>query len=81
MPPPFPDPSVIGQRVVVRYRTGGTGPSGGPEMTDVIGHVRVISASTITVERRDRTQIDVRRADLVTWKVVPPLRPEEDRRG
>lgn len=71
MPPPELDAALIGQRVVVRSRTGGIGPSGGPEMTDVIGHVRAISPESISIERRDGTLVDVRSADVVTWKVVP----------
>ncbi len=63
---------LLGQRVVVRSRTGGIGMSGGPEMTDVIGHVRALSEDVITVERRDGTLVDVRRSDVVTWKEVPP---------
>jgi hypothetical protein len=63
---------ILGQRVVVRSRTGGIGPSGGPEMTDVIGHVRALTADVVTLERRDGTLVDVRRSDVVTWKEVPP---------
>jgi hypothetical protein len=63
---------LLGQRVVVRSRTGGIGRSGGPEMTDVIGHVRALSQDVITLERRDGTLVDVRRSDVVTWKEVPP---------
>jgi len=63
---------ILGQRVVVRSRTGGTGASGGPEMTDVIGHVHALSADVITLERRDGTLVDVRTSDIVTWKEVPP---------
>ena len=70
------DGGTIGQRIVVRYAVGGTGPSGGPAMTDVIGRVRAVDDSTVTVERRDgRTQV-VALSDVVTWKPVPdrPLR-------
>jgi hypothetical protein len=74
VPAPELDASRIGQRVVVRWLTGGTGLSGGPEMTDVIGHVRAVSADLITIERRDNTVVDVRLTDVVTWKVVPPQR-------
>ena len=74
MPSPELDISLIGRRVVVRWRTGGTGPSGGPEMTDVIGHVRAVTADLVTIQRRDDTMIDIRVTDIVTWKVVPPQR-------
>ena len=56
---------------MVRYLTGGVGPSGGPEMTDVIGHVRAVSDDDITVERRDGRSVTVRAADITAWKPVP----------
>jgi hypothetical protein len=62
---------LLGQRVVVRSRTGDLGPSGGPELTDVIGHVRALTDDLITVERRDGALVDIRRSDVVTWKEVP----------
>jgi preprotein translocase subunit YajC len=62
----------IGQRVVVRSRTGGIGLSGGPELTDVIGHVRALTSEDVTIERRDGTTVEIHRTDIVTWKVVPP---------
>lgn len=62
---------LLGQRVVVRSRTGAVGPSGGPELTDVIGHVRALTDDLITVERRDGARVDIRRTDVVTWKAVP----------
>jgi hypothetical protein len=74
MPPPELGPSLLGERLVVRLRTGGIGPSGGPEMTDVIGHLRAVSDDSLTLQRRDETLIDVQRADILTWKVVPPAR-------
>jgi hypothetical protein len=67
----WPDSETIGQRIVVRYRTGGTAPSGRPELTDVIGHVRAADVDTVQIERRDRTLVTVQRADAVTWKPVP----------
>ena len=70
------DAASVGHRIVVRYAVGGTGPSGGPAMTDVIGRVRAVDDAAVTLERRDgRTQV-VSLADVVTWKPVPdrPLR-------
>lgn len=67
----WPDSRTIGQRIVVRYRTGGTAPSGRPELTDVIGHVRATDADSVQVERRDGTHVTVHRVDAVTWKPVP----------
>ncbi|KAA1400233.1 GNAT family N-acetyltransferase [Aeromicrobium ginsengisoli] len=70
------DAASIGQRIVVRHVVGGTGPSGGPAMSDVIGRVRAVDENSVTLERRDgRTQVVVL-SDVVTWKPVPdrPLR-------
>lgn len=66
----------IGQRIVIRYRTGATAVSGRPELNDVVGHVREADADSVTVERRDGTRVTVRRVDATTWKQVPeaPLR-------
>lgn len=70
------DPGSAGRRVVVRYATGGRGPSGGPELTDVVGRVLASDAESVTIERRDGTAVLVDRALIVTWKPVPdaPLR-------
>ncbi len=70
------DASCVGLRIVVRYAIGGTGPSGGPALSDVIGRVRAVDDSTVTVERRDGRTQTVGLADVVTWKPVPerPLR-------
>jgi len=70
------DAASVGHRIVVRYTVGGTGPSGGPAMSDVIGRVQAVDGTAVTIERRDgRTQV-VALADVVTWKPVPdrPLR-------
>ena len=74
----WPTSETIGQRIVVRYRTGETAPSGRPELTDVVGHVRAADVDTVQVERRDGTLVTVARADAVTWKPVPdpPQRTE-----
>ena len=61
----------VGSRVVVRYLTGDVGPSGGPEMTDIIGHIREVGETAITVERRGGELVTVRVADVTAWKVVP----------
>jgi GNAT superfamily N-acetyltransferase len=70
------DAAAVGHRIVVRYAIGGAGPSGGPAMTDVIGRVRAVDETAVTLELRDgRTQV-VALADVVTWRPVPerPLR-------
>jgi ribosomal protein S18 acetylase RimI-like enzyme len=65
------DGGALGRRVVVRHETGGVGPSGGPELNDVIGRVQAVDDTSVTLERRDgRTQV-VALADVVTWKPVP----------
>jgi hypothetical protein len=74
MPPPELGTALLGERLVVRHRTGGIGPSGGPELNDVIGHLRAATDVDLTLERRDGTLVNVRRVDVVTWKVVPPQR-------
>jgi hypothetical protein len=74
MPSSWPGSQTIGRRIVVRYRTGGTAPSGRPELTDVIGHVRSVGPEDLQLDRRDGTLVSVRRADLVTWKPVPDQR-------
>ncbi|MET0930116.1 MAG: GNAT family N-acetyltransferase [Aeromicrobium sp.] len=74
------DAAAVGSRIVVRHETGGVGPTGGPEMTDVIGHVRSVDDTAVTVELRDgRTRV-VALDTIVTWKPVPP-RPVRRRRA
>ena len=74
------DADVVGTRIVVRHETGGVGPTGGPQMTDVIGHVLAVDASSVTIEQRDgRTRV-VELATVVTWKTVPD-RPTRRRRA
>jgi hypothetical protein len=60
---------------VVRYRTGRTAPSGRPELSDVLGHVRAVDVASVQIERRDGTLVTIRRADAVTWKLVPDPPP------
>lgn len=70
------DADAIGSRIVVRHETGGVGPSGGPEMTDVIGHVRTVGDGSVTIELRDGQMRVVDLTTVVSWKRVPdrPLR-------
>ena len=75
----WPDSRTIGRRVVVRYLTGRTAPSGRPELTDVIGHVREVDVDTVQIECRDGTLVIVRLSDIVTWKPVPD--PPQRRTG
>jgi N-acetylglutamate synthase len=63
----------LGQRVVVRTLVAGErGPSGGPAMTDVVGHLEVADAREVVVRRRDGTMQHIARADIVAMKPVPP---------
>lgn len=70
------DAAAVGSRIVVRHETGGVGPSGGPELTDVIGHVRSVDEASATIEQRDGSMRVVDLARVVAWKPVPdrPLR-------
>lgn len=68
-------PHVVGQRVVVRRIVPGRrGPTGGPELTDVLGVCELWD----TVERRalirgeDGSIVEIRLADVVSGKPVPP---------
>lgn len=65
------DGVALGSRIVVRHETGRVGPSGGPEMTDVIGHVRSVDPSSVTVEHRSGRLVTVARGSIVSWKPVP----------
>lgn len=66
------DGAEVGSRIVVRHETGRRGPSGGPEMTDVIGHVRAVDETSVTIELRDGQTRVVALGTVVTWKPVPP---------
>ena len=71
-----PDAPSVGTRVVVRHLAGGSGPSGGPALNDVVGRVLEVDEQSVTVQRRDGRTAVVARSDIVTWKTVPdrPLR-------
>jgi GNAT superfamily N-acetyltransferase len=73
-------PHVIGLRVVVRrVLRGETGPSGGPAMTDVLGVCESWEDGLTTVRREDGSLVEIRVADIVSGKPVPP-RPSVHRR-
>ena len=65
-----------GTRIVVRHETGAVGPTGGPQMSDVVGRVVGVGDGAVTIERRDGSRTSVELATVVTWKPVPdrPLR-------
>jgi GNAT superfamily N-acetyltransferase len=79
--PPPPEghglgPHVVGLRVVVRrVLPGETGPSGGPAMTDVLGTCLAWGDGVCVVAPDgdgDRTPVEIRVADIVSGKPVPP---------
>jgi ribosomal protein S18 acetylase RimI-like enzyme len=74
------DAATTGRRVVVRHETGGVGPSGGPELNDVIGRVMSVDADAVTLERRDGRTETIGLSTVVTWKLVPE-RPVRRRRA
>lgn len=66
-------PHVVGQRVVVRrVLPGETGPTGGPAMTDVLGTCESWADGIVTVRREDGSVVEIRTADIVSGKPVPP---------
>jgi ribosomal protein S18 acetylase RimI-like enzyme len=66
-------PHVVGQRVVVRrVLAGETGPTGGPAMTDVLGICESWADGIVTVRREDGSVVEIRTADIVSGKPVPP---------
>ncbi len=66
-------PHVVGLRVVVRrVLPGEAGPSGGPAMTDVLGVCESWGAGLMTVRREDGSIVEIRTADIVSGKPVPP---------
>src|SRR5690349_15074232 len=65
-------PWCVGTRVVVRRRLPGTGPSGGPALTDLLGILEAWDERTITILAEDGTRSVVDRTDIVAGKPVPP---------
>lgn len=68
----------LGQRLVVRIRTGGIGPSGGPEMTDVVGTLEAIQPAlsregqSWEIRRKNGELAAVSQTDVVTVKRLAP---------
>lgn len=56
----------VGQRVMIRYRTGTT-----PPLTDALGYLREISATKLTLETRSG-ELSVQTELIVTGKLIPP---------
>src|SRR5215213_256236 len=71
--PPGLGPHCVGRRVVVRrVLPGQTGPSGGPAMTDLLGVMESWSAEVTEVRGEDGQVTEIRLADIVSGKPVPP---------
>jgi ribosomal protein S18 acetylase RimI-like enzyme len=70
------DAAAVGRRIVVRHETGGVGPTGGPEMSDVVGRVLELGDDSVTIETRDGRPHVVPLGSVVAWRPVPdrPLR-------
>ena len=75
-------PADLGTRLVVRALTGGVGPSGSPELTDVVGVLEEIAqptgegAQTWQIRKRDDSQVSVDSSQVVVVKRLsdPPTR-------
>jgi N-acetylglutamate synthase len=68
-------PHVVGQRVVVRHVVRGeTGPTGGPALNDVLGVCRAWGSGPdgVVLIESERGAVEVRIADIVSGKPVPP---------
>ncbi|MGI9157901.1 MAG: GNAT family N-acetyltransferase [Marmoricola sp.] len=64
---------VVGKRVVVRrVLPGRTGPTGGPAMTDVLGICESWANGRTVIRREDGSSVEIRTADIVSGKPVPP---------
>ncbi|MGH1562039.1 GNAT family N-acetyltransferase [Mumia sp. DW29H23] len=64
--------ALVGQRVVVRSIVPGErGPSGGPALTDVIGRLLAHDGTTLRIQRRDGSEVEVDVAGVVAAKAVP----------
>ena len=61
----------VGEKVTVRYKIGGQGPSGGPAMSDVVGELVEITDSTLRVLHRSGDIRDIDRSHIVTVHVIP----------
>ncbi|GAA1458959.1 hypothetical protein GCM10009603_14940 [Nocardiopsis exhalans] len=62
-------PNDLGKRVSVRI----THPEGG--FTDIVGVVESWAEGVLTLRRRDDSTVEVREADIVASRVVPPVPP------
>lgn len=64
--------ALVGKRVVVRSTVPGErGPSGGPALTDVIGRLLAHDGTTLRLERRDGSEVEVAVSTVVAAKAVP----------
>lgn len=68
-------PADIGERVTVRARNH----EGDASMIDVVGVLVDWQQATLTIERRDGELRQVRQADLMAGRVIPPAPPRPPR--
>jgi N-acetylglutamate synthase len=68
----------VGARVSVRARIPAA--PGEPSMTDTLGYLRAWADGLLTVERRDGSMVQIRTADLVAGRTIPPP-PQRRPRG
>jgi ribosomal protein S18 acetylase RimI-like enzyme len=72
-PPSGLGPHCVGLRVVVRrVLPERTGPSGGPEMTDLLGVMESWTGTSTTVRAEDGSATVIALRDIVSGKPVPP---------
>ncbi len=71
----------LGARVVVRARLSAqpVADLGGPSMTDAVGTLVAVDATSLVVET-SRGRVTIERERVVAAKVVPPKRPVAGRR-
>lgn len=70
--PPGLGPHCVGTRVVLRRVVGGTGPSGGPAMTDLLGVMLAWGPESTTLQPEDGPPVEVPLSAIVSGKPVPP---------
>lgn len=70
-------PADVGQRVTVRARIPGPGPTA----TDTVGVLRSWAGGVLAIERRDGTLAEVAEGDLLAARVIPPQPPRPPRAG
>lgn len=65
-------PHTVGRRIVIRRLTGGRGPSGAPETTDLLGECLSWADGTALLRLADGREVAVPHHQIVSGKPVPP---------